>query len=132
MDALRWLRTRGCSWDGLTPAKAAEGSELATLRYVHVMGCPWSELTCAAAAGTGAWNCLLYARSNGCPWDARTTAWVVEGGHLDIYRWAVSLGCEASDAVHAKAERLGSSRPNAMAAMTTKLHAWSLMGIAVR
>ena len=73
-----------------------------------------------------------YARSNGCPWDARTTAWAVEGGHLDIYRWAVSLGCEASDAVHAKAERLGSSRPNAMAAMRTKLHAWSLMGIAVR
>ena len=38
-------RAKGCKWDELTCAAAAEGGHLEVLKYAHENGCPWNEAT---------------------------------------------------------------------------------------
>ena len=109
LEALRFFRHAGCTWDHLTPSKAAGAGQLTMLRYVRSMGCEWTAVTCAAAAGAGSLSCLQFAREKGCPWDSRVTEWAVHAGHYDLYRWAVGEGCEVRPHIRARAEAAGYS-----------------------
>ena len=53
LEALVWLRDRGCLWDASVCERSAGGGHLELVRYAHENGCPWTEGTCKAAAGGG-------------------------------------------------------------------------------
>jgi len=84
LDALRWLRARGCMWDGRTCESAAGKGQLEVPRYAHEQGCAWDKRTCSVAAGAGVR--LLYEQRD-----------PVEGGHLEVLlevlRYAHKHGC---------------------------------------
>jgi hypothetical protein len=67
LEALVWLRGRGCSWSTRVCASAAGGGHLKVLRYAHKHGCPWDQDTCSLAADGGHLKVLQYARDHGCP-----------------------------------------------------------------
>jgi hypothetical protein len=94
VDALAWLRERGCEWDRDTCAAAAGGGHLAVLQWAREHGCEWDRDTCSAAAGGGHLTVLQWAREHGCEWD-RLTCWAAAGrGHLAVLQWAREHGCE--------------------------------------
>ena len=74
LEALCWLRERGCPWNERICACAALGGRLEVLRYAHEHGCPWNEETCARAAAGGHLEVLRYAHEHGCPWNEETCA----------------------------------------------------------
>ena len=47
--------------------EAADNSHLECLKYVHTKGCTWDKDACIAAARGGHLECLKYARESGCP-----------------------------------------------------------------
>jgi hypothetical protein len=83
LEALVWLRGRGCSWDASVCDAAAGGGHLELLRYAREQGCPWHSGTCYSAARGGHLEALRYAREQGCPWDYRTCSSAAGGGHLE-------------------------------------------------
>jgi hypothetical protein len=93
LDALVWLRSRGCLWDISTCTLVARGGHLEVLRYAHEHGCPWSTATCYWAAAGGHLEVLRYAHEHGCPWSTATCYWAAEGGHLEVLRYAHEHGC---------------------------------------
>jgi hypothetical protein len=93
VDALAWLRARGCPWGKSTCSAAAERGQLAALRYAHEHDCPWDSITCYLAAGRGQLAALRYAHERGCPWHPYTCSHAAEGGHLEVLRYAHEHGC---------------------------------------
>jgi hypothetical protein len=67
LDAMGWLRSRGCPWDLNTGRMAARGGHLEVLRYAHEHGCEWDSSTCYQAAVGGHLEVLQYAHEHGCP-----------------------------------------------------------------
>jgi hypothetical protein len=67
LDALAWLRSRGCAWDVSTGHYAAVGGHVEVLRYLHGHGCEWDVDTCYSAAAGGHLEVLQYLHEHGCP-----------------------------------------------------------------
>jgi hypothetical protein len=93
LEALQWLRERGCKWGASTCTAAAEGGHSAVLQWARANGCEWNAFTCSAAAGYGHLAVLQWARTNGCDWDAHTCSDAARGGHLAVLQWARANGC---------------------------------------
>ncbi|KAJ1640358.1 hypothetical protein T492DRAFT_898540 [Pavlovales sp. CCMP2436] len=93
LDALVWLRNRGCPWDNFTSHHAASGGHVEVLRYSHEHGCSWDSVTCQHAALEGHLEVLRYAHEHGCPWDRGTCQLAARGGHLEVLRYAHEQGC---------------------------------------
>ena len=93
LGVLKYLHENGCPWDEWTCSYAAEGGHLAMLKYAHENGCPWDKGTCAEAAIGGRLAVLKYAHDNGCPWDEGTCSGAAERGHLDVLKYAHENGC---------------------------------------
>jgi hypothetical protein len=71
---------------------AAYYGQLEALQWLRSRGCYWNARTCSSAAGGGHLAVLQWARANGCDWDADTLAAAEEGGHLDVLQWVVASG----------------------------------------
>ncbi|KAJ1622120.1 hypothetical protein T492DRAFT_885785 [Pavlovales sp. CCMP2436] len=69
LDALTWLRSRGCPWYSAICSEAAFGGHLEVLRYAHEHGCPWDESICYIAAQGGDLGVMQYAHEHSCPID---------------------------------------------------------------
>ena len=93
LEVLRYLHENGCEWNEYTCSGAAKCGHLEVLRYLHDHGCPWGEQTCSAAALTGHLEVLRYAHEHGCPWDKETCMYAAGGGHLEVLRYAHEHGC---------------------------------------
>ena len=93
LEALCWLRERGCPWRASVCSAAARGGHLEVLRYLHEHGCPRDAETCWAAAEGGHLEVLRYAHEHGCPWDAHTCWAAADGGHVEVLRYAREHGC---------------------------------------
>jgi hypothetical protein len=95
LEALQWLRDRGCQWDSWTcAAEAARGGHLAVLQWARASGCAWDARACEAAARSGHLAVLQWLRANGCDWDASTCSVAARGGHLAVLQWARANGCD--------------------------------------
>jgi len=70
VEALQWVRARGCPWDPIVCSLAAVNDHLDALQWARANGCPWDDRTCLFAADGGNLEVLQWARANGCPWDA--------------------------------------------------------------
>eukprot|EP00302_Diacronema_sp_CCMP2436_P039830 CAMPEP_0180026178 /NCGR_PEP_ID=MMETSP0984-20121128/25047_1 /TAXON_ID=483367 /ORGANISM="non described non described, Strain CCMP 2436" /LENGTH=307 /DNA_ID=CAMNT_0021950853 /DNA_START=37 /DNA_END=961 /DNA_ORIENTATION=+ len=120
LEALVWLRSRGCPW-GATCQVAARGGHLEVLRYAHEHGCKWGYYTCEGAARGGraprgaavrtrarlpveaaiCWSAaeeghlevLRYAHEHGSPWYESTCYAAAEMGQLEALRYAHEHGC---------------------------------------
>jgi hypothetical protein len=93
LEALVWLRGRGCPWSTFVCMSAAGAGHLEVLRYAHEHGRPWDSSTCKDAARGGHLEVLRYAHEHGCPWDSSTCYAAVKGGHLEVLRYAHEHGC---------------------------------------
>ncbi|KAJ1626624.1 hypothetical protein T492DRAFT_909968 [Pavlovales sp. CCMP2436] len=107
LDALVWLRNRGCPWDKLTSQLAAFEGHLQVLRYAHEHGCPWDSWTCQHAAQGGHLEVLRYAHEHGCPLDRGTCQPAASGGHLEVLQYAHEHGCEWGIAICYRADSGG-------------------------
>ena len=63
LEALQWLRSRGCNWDTYTCSWAARGGHLAVLQWLRANGCDWSAATCSSAARRGDLTMMQGARA---------------------------------------------------------------------
>lgn len=69
-DLLEWAhRDRGCSWNGLTPATAAQHGHLHIVQWVVAQGCSWDQRTIVNASKHGHRHVAEWARDNNCPYD---------------------------------------------------------------
>jgi hypothetical protein len=93
LAVLQWARANGCDWDSRTCETAARGGHLAVLQWARANGCDWDADTCAAAAGNGDLAVLQWARANGCELDAETCDAAADGGHWAVLDWARANGC---------------------------------------
>ncbi len=94
LDILKWERARGCDWDWVTCALAAEGGHLDVLTYLRASGCDWSPDVCAYAAKGGHLEILQWLARSGCDWNHWTCAYAAKGGHLEMLQWARAHGCD--------------------------------------
>ena len=101
LDAVRWLRNKGCPWKGSlfrgiklnACTGAAEGGHLDVLQWLREEGCPWDKESCAAAAEGGHLNVLQWIREHGLTWDEQTCSGAAKGGHLNILKLLRENGC---------------------------------------
>jgi hypothetical protein len=107
LEALVWLRGRGCSWSKHVCSSAARAGHLEVLRYAHEHGCPWDEQTCSSAAIGGHLEVLQYAHEHGCPSDEYTCTYAAMGGHLEVLQYAHEHGCPWDELTCAHAARGG-------------------------
>ncbi len=91
LEILKWARSQGCPWNGLTCAWAAEGGHLELLQcYTHN--------TFLLASRCDRMNVLVWAHQSDYPcWDQRIYTEAKEAGHWDILRWAKRKGLSLED-----------------------------------
>jgi hypothetical protein len=97
LQALQWLREKGCDWDWHTCHAAACNGHLSCLQWARENGCSWNTLTCRAAAHSGHLSCLKWAIENGCAWDEYTCHSASINGHVSCIQWARENGCPGAD-----------------------------------
>lgn len=94
LEVIKWLRTKGCSWDTWTCSRAAaKHGHLKLLQWLRANECPWDDWTCSYAAENGHLEVLKWARANGCPWNEWTCSYAAASGHLEVLQWARVNGC---------------------------------------
>jgi len=87
---------RQCELAADACAAAAKNGQLDALTWLRSRGCPWNCSTCTNAASEGHLEVLRYAHEHGCPWDCQTCLFSAIGGHLELLRYALEHGCPVS------------------------------------
>jgi hypothetical protein len=87
LDALQWLRVKGCPWDENTTATAAQYGHLDLLEWAYHRGCVCSSKVMDRAAASGhlpivQWGCQHFLRSY-----LRMPIMVARHGHLEVLQW---------------------------------------------
>jgi hypothetical protein len=95
VGAVDWFGIESGGWDQQRRlcASAAHSGQLEALQWLRQRGCAWDACTCSAAARGGHLAVLQWARANGCAWDAGTCTEAARGGHLAVLQWARANGC---------------------------------------
>ncbi|GLC46021.1 hypothetical protein PLESTB_001027100 [Pleodorina starrii] len=114
---LRWLRDRGCEWNGSAFAAAADAGCEEQMEWLAAAGCPFGDdgEPYVRAARNGDLATLRLLRRLGCPWgppgDTFTAAiaWACE---LPVLAWMLDAGCpvdwsEAMDAASVRQRPAG-------------------------
>ena len=76
--------------------EAARGGHVQAMRWLRDRGCPWGGIVPAYAAGEGRLEALQRLRAQGCPWGAYTPAFAEIGGFPEVKAWALQNGCDYS------------------------------------
>lgn len=91
VDALEWLRSKGCMLDESAYAGAGCGGRLDVMQWLRSQDppCPWNENACAYSAYGGHIHNLQWLRSQDppCPWDENACALAATGGRLGALQW---------------------------------------------
>jgi hypothetical protein len=69
LEAVAWLRARGCPWNYTTIIRAAEGGSVPIIAWCRENGLPWDKAACRLAAYSGQLAALKYCVEHGCPID---------------------------------------------------------------
>ena len=108
LDALKWMRSKGCALDTASTSFAAEGGHLEILKYLKNQKFPMTRWTCGTAAYGGHLEILKWLRAEGCEWDEiRIVSDAARGGHIAILEWLRAQGCELRVHTAALAAREG-------------------------
>ena len=87
IEALKWLRDKGCPWDEWVFHAAADGTDLELLKWLREQGCPWTAYTFERAAVVGNKEILEWLRENECPSDTNAFAAAASVGKVETMEW---------------------------------------------
>ncbi|PNH03504.1 hypothetical protein TSOC_010437, partial [Tetrabaena socialis] len=87
MELLVWLRERGCPWDAMVFAAAAEGGSEEQLEFLAEQGCPMGDdgKPYAWPAARGELGMLRCLQRLGCPWDPDGGTFTRAVDHVYVY-----------------------------------------------
>ncbi len=92
IEALEWLREKGCVWDIRICSSAAKLGHYKLLKWLYTNGCILDNDTIVSAARGGHLKIIKWLLKNGCVWNDNIIAHAALFGHLDILIWAYDNG----------------------------------------
>ncbi len=92
IEALKWLRVKGCVFDADICSAAASHGHLKFLKWLYANGyhLGWNAIKCAARKGN--LKMVKWLIENGCEWNDIANEVAARNGHLDILKFTHEKG----------------------------------------
>lgn len=100
LNALKYLREKGCPWDKSTFEKAAMNGNLELFKWILNNNCPISNNICTIAAQSGHLAVLECAVDNNFICDENTFEAAALEGRKDILEYLLKKGCTWNDRIY--------------------------------
>jgi hypothetical protein len=95
VEMLRWLKSKGCSFNQDTFSTAAVTPDnLHVLQFLHDEGCPWHYSICGAAGEAGDLEQLKWLHAHGATLDHSTADFAAGGGAVHVFEWLQQQGVQ--------------------------------------